>query len=37
MTQTKPSGSADQIQVLGFALSADTIWFDPVTMVAEVE
>ena len=36
MTQTKPSGSADQIQVLGVALSADTIWFDPVTMVAEV-
>lgn len=36
MTQTKVTGSGDQIQVLGFALSADTIWFDPVTMVAEV-
>jgi hypothetical protein len=36
MTQTVPSTKGQQIQVLGWALSADTIWFDPVAMVAEV-
>lgn len=36
MTQTVPSTTGQQIQVLGWALSADTIWFDPVAMVAEV-
>jgi len=36
MTQTKPAGTGDQVQVLGWALSANTIFFDPVTMVVEV-
>lgn len=36
MTQTRPSGSGDQVQVLGWALSADTLFFDPVTLVVEV-
>jgi hypothetical protein len=36
MTQTKPSDSGDQIQVLGWALSANTIFFDPVIMIVEV-
>jgi hypothetical protein len=36
MTQTKPSGSGDQIEVLGWALSATCIFFDPDRMVAEV-
>jgi hypothetical protein len=36
MTQTKPSGSGDQIEVLGWALSSTCIFFDPDRMVAEV-
>jgi len=36
ITQTRPSGSGDQVQVLGWALSADTLFFDPVTLVVEV-
>ena len=36
MTQTIPSGTGDQIQVLGWALSADTIFFDPDLTVIEV-
>jgi len=36
MTQVIPSGSGDQVQVLGWALSATTIFFDPVTMIIEV-
>ena len=36
MTQTKPATTGQQIQVLGYALSADTVWFEPMTMVAEV-
>jgi len=29
MTQTQPSGSGDAVQVVGFALSADSMYFDP--------
>lgn len=36
MTQTKPSGSGDQVQVVGWALSADTVFFDPDRTTIEV-
>ena len=36
MTQTKPTDSADQVNLLGWALSADTIFFRPVDLVVEV-
>jgi hypothetical protein len=36
MTQTAPTGSGDQVQVVGYALTADTIFFDPNTTVIEV-
>ena len=36
MTQTVVSDTGDVIQVLGFALSANTVWFEPVRMIAEV-
>jgi len=37
ITQTLPSETGDQVQEIGYALSADTIFFDPVSIVAEVE
>jgi len=36
ITQTAPSDSGDQVQILGWALSADTIFFAPNTMILEV-
>lgn len=36
MTQTVVSGSGDQIVIVGHALSADTIWFNPQYGIAEV-
>ena len=36
MTQTVVSGTTDQVQILGYALSADTIMFNPNYMVVEV-
>jgi hypothetical protein len=36
MTQTAPSGSSDQVVVLGWALSADTIFFAPSLVLVEV-
>jgi hypothetical protein len=36
MTQTKPATTGDIVQVVGYALSADTIFFDPVTLEIEV-
>jgi hypothetical protein len=35
-TQTKPTGSADVVIVCGYALSADTIMFDPSGVWVEV-
>jgi hypothetical protein len=35
-TETAPSGTGDQVQVIGFALSADTIWFDPDLTMVEI-
>ena len=35
-TQTAPTGSGDQVQAVGYALSADTIFFDPDGTVVEV-
>lgn len=37
LTQTAPSGSGDQVQVLGIALSADTIYFNPDLTLVEVK
>ena len=37
ITQTLASGTGDQVQEIGFALSADTIYFSPVSIIAEVE
>lgn len=36
LTQTAPSGSGDQVQIVGFALSADTIYFQPNSTVVEI-
>jgi hypothetical protein len=36
MTQTAPAGSGDQVQVVGYATSADTMYFDPDFTVIEV-
>jgi hypothetical protein len=35
-TETAPAGSGDQVQVIGYALSADTIWFDPDLTMVEI-
>jgi len=35
-TQTQPSGSGDQVQALGIALSADIIYFNPDLTLVEV-
>ena len=36
MTQTAPSGTGDQVVAVGWALSADTIYFKPSLVLAEV-
>jgi hypothetical protein len=36
ITQTAPSSTGDQVQIIGFALSADTIYFNPNLTIAEV-
>ena len=36
LTQTAPSASGDQVQRVGFALSADTIYFKPDSTVVEI-
>lgn len=36
MTQTAPAGSGDQVQVVGIALTADTILFNPSPVLVEV-
>jgi hypothetical protein len=36
MTQTAPSGSGDQVVVVGWALSADTVYFRPSPVLAEI-
>ena len=36
LTQTAPSGDGDQVQVVGIALSADTIIFNPSGVLVEV-
>lgn len=36
MTQTAPSGSGDQVQVVGVALTADIIYFNPSLTLVEV-
>jgi hypothetical protein len=37
LTQTAPSGTGDQVQVVGVALSADTIMFNPSLVLVEVK
>jgi hypothetical protein len=36
MTQTAPAGAGDQVVVVGWALSADTIYFKPSLVLVEV-
>lgn len=36
LTQTAPSGTGDQVQKIGFALSADTIYFRPDATILEI-
>jgi hypothetical protein len=36
MTQSAPSGSGDQVQVVGIALSSTTIYFNPSSVLVEV-
>lgn len=36
LTQAAPSASGDQVQVAGWALSADTIYFDPDQTLLEI-
>lgn len=36
ITQTAPSGSGDQVQVLGWALEADIFYFEPQLVMVEV-
>jgi hypothetical protein len=35
-TATKPSGSGDVVRIVGYAYTADVIWFDPDTAYVEV-
>lgn len=37
LTQTGPTGSGDQVQIVGYATHADRIYFNPNIMVGEVE
>lgn len=36
LTQTQPSGSGDQVQIIGVALSADVIYFNPCYVLVEI-
>jgi hypothetical protein len=36
LTETAPSGSGDQVQVVGIAVSADIIYFNPSFVLVEV-
>ena len=36
LTQTKPSGTGDQVQILGYAVTADVIYFNPSPVLIEV-
>jgi hypothetical protein len=36
LTQTAPSGTGDQVQIVGWAISADVMFFDPQLVTAEV-
>jgi len=36
LTQTKPSGTGDQVQILGYAVTADVIYFNPSPILIEV-
>lgn len=36
MTQTAPTGTGDLVQILGYAVSADVIYFDPQLVMVEV-
>ncbi len=36
LTQTAPSGSGDQVQIVGFAITADIIFFKPDLTLVEV-
>ena len=36
LTQTAPVGSGDQVQVVGYAVSADVLWFEPDATVLTV-
>lgn len=36
LTQTAPSGSGDQVQVVGYSVTADSIYFDPSLVLIEV-
>ena len=36
MTQTAPSGTGDQVQVVGYVVTADIVFFNPSYVVAEV-
>ncbi len=36
MTQTRPSGAGDQVQILGYAWSADVVWFNPCPVIVEI-
>jgi hypothetical protein len=36
LTQTPPSGTGDQVQVAGFAYSADIMFFDPSMVLGEI-
>jgi hypothetical protein len=36
LTQTPPSGSGDSVQIVGYAMSADTMYFDPDSTVVVI-
>jgi hypothetical protein len=36
LTQTKPSGTGDQVQIVGYAETADILDFNPSTVIVEV-
>jgi len=37
LTQTAPSGTGDQVQVVGYALSATSMYFNPALVVVEID
>lgn len=36
LTQTAPSGSGDQVQVVGYAVTADVMYFSPSLVLVEI-